>query len=40
MAYGLEELDVALHARVRTAFEDRQAGYVKEVGVVSFVAVW
>jgi hypothetical protein len=30
-AYGLEELDHTLHARVRTAFEDRQAGYVNEV---------
>jgi len=35
MAYGLEELDHTLHARVRTAFEDRQAGYVNEIKSLS-----
>jgi hypothetical protein len=38
MAYGLEELDHTLHARVRTAFEDRQAGYVNEVRAVCLPA--
>lgn len=30
-AYGLEELDAALQARLRCSFEDRQTGYVNEV---------
>ena len=34
-AYGLRELDQVLHVRVRTAFEERQAAYVREVGAAA-----